>query len=129
MRKRILIIAGTHERENEFSHSVADRLIAIQGEKEPDYTFEGIDGACRGKLWIYSRIAVAKIDKIGETSKEYLETLSQRRLLSLAKFRFEHEGLEFPPSIDSCFGGANQCTSVSQQLIDAAEAEMYTEIL
>ncbi len=127
--KRVLIIAGTHERENEFSHSVADRLIQEYGAKEPDYTFLGVDKARAGKLWLYDEVAVAKIDKIGKTSREYLETLPIDCLTVLAYFKVDHEGLEFSPSIDSCFGNVNQqWTSVTQPMIDASDAGFYIDL-
>lgn len=126
---RVLIIAGTHERENEFSHAVADRLVQEYGAKEPDYTFLGVDKAREGKLWLYDQVAVAKIDKIGETSKEYLETLPIDCLTVLAYLKVDHEGLEFPPSIDSCFGNVNpQWTSVTQPMIDASDAGFYIDL-
>ena len=126
--KRALIVAGTHYRENEFSHSVADRLIDVNGRKEPDHFFEGSDGARQGGLWLYDGVAVAKIDRVDETSLEYLQTLSDDDLVSLAYFKLRLEGCDFPPSIDGRFGNINQWTSVSQQLVDASDAEMYIDL-
>ncbi|MCK5283014.1 MAG: hypothetical protein KAK00_06400 [Nanoarchaeota archaeon] len=126
--KRALIVAGTHHRENEFSHSVADKLIEEYGKKEPDYFFRGSDNARQGRLWLYDGIAVAKIDKVGESSTDYLQTLSHDDLISLAYFKLSHEGCEFPPSIDGRFENINQWTSVSQQLVDASEAAFYIDL-
>lgn len=128
MSKKVLIVVGTHDREDEFSHSVADRLIEEYGKKEPEHTFVGVDSACQGRLWLYEDIAVAKIDRIGKTSAEYLRTLSCDDIVHLVRFKLEHEGCKFPPSIDGIFDGINQWTSVSQQLVDASEANVYLDL-
>lgn len=128
MTNRTLIVAGTHERENEFSHSVADRLISHYGAKEPDHTFVGVDQARQGRLWLYDRVAVGKIDRLGDSSEAYLQTLDKQNLEYLAEFRITHEGLEYPPNIDAEFEGIPQWTSVSQQLVEEAQAEIYLDL-
>lgn len=127
-KKRLLVIAGTHNRENEFSYSAADKLIDKYGAKEPDYVFQGSDGARQGRLWLYDGIAIAKIDKVGETSSEYLQTLSYDELADLTYFKLSEIGCKHPSSIDSRVGNRHQWTSVTQQLIDASNANMYVDL-
>ncbi len=126
--KGVVIVAGTHPRENEFSHAVADRLIAQYGQKEPDHVFMGSDGAREGKLWVYDALAVAKINRLGETSPKYLSTLSRDDLEDLAFFQLSHTGCPLPPSIDDRFENRNQWTSVSQQIVDASNASTYVDL-
>ncbi|MBT3298225.1 hypothetical protein HN385_04825 [archaeon] len=126
--KRILIVAGTHVRENDFSYSVADKLIARYGQKDPDQIFQGIDCARQGRLWLYDGLAVAKIDKVGETSLGYLQTLSREDLIKLSIFKSQHVGCKFPPSICGIFENIAQWTSVSGDLIRVSNANMYVDL-
>jgi len=87
--RKMLVIAGTHTRESEFSHPVADIIIDQYGASvsNPQKEFVGIDEARKADLWDFGKIAVAKIHKIGEPTTDYIAGLPHDRLLYLARFR------------------------------------------
>lgn len=127
--KKVLVIAGTHVRENEYSHAVADKLVEYFGKRLLDFHVKGIDGAREAEVWDYEKLAVAKILKVGETSEEYLRSLDSKDLKRLKDFERKNKDLEFPPGIDSVFGGKkSQWTSVNDEIVDRVKPYFFIDL-
>lgn len=100
---KLLVIAGTHYRENEFSHDVVDRLISHYGGTNPNQEFIGIDKARKAEIWDFKNISVAKIYKIGNPTKTFLDTLTLENLLALTKYKLENQdnGAEYAENFEN----------------------------
>lgn len=128
MTKKALIIAGTHQREIGFSHSVADMIIERHGvsRSNPDRTFVGLDNAREAHMWDFGNIVLAKIIRRGEPSQEYLSNLPVERLLSLAVFKLQNygNGAEYVERFDRDY----QWTSVHDPLIEAVQPSFLFDL-
>jgi len=126
--KKVLVITGTHVRENEYSHAVADRLVEYFGKKSPDFHVKGVDGAREADVWDYENLSVAKISKVGETSEDYLRTLDSEQLIRLAKFKLQDKRNSYP-GIDSIFGGKkSQWTSVNDEIVSTVKPYFFIDL-
>ncbi|MBU1111444.1 MAG: hypothetical protein KJ896_01580, partial [Nanoarchaeota archaeon] len=129
MNSKVLVIAGTHTRENEYSHAVADRLVAHYAAGACDQRFYGIDGAREGELWhLDEQLAVAKIHKVGHSSKEYLRTLEKDELVELADFALRHRKSRTPPGVDSRVGMRGHWTTIHDNLLAATNPSLYIDL-
>ncbi len=128
MSGKLLIIAGTHFRENGFSHSVADLVLEELGlsPDQPQVSYRGIDNAREAELWNLERIAIAKVKKIGEPSREYLKGLSVNELVSLALFKIDNlnNGAEYPEE----FEGRAHNTSVHGWIKSVAKPTLQLDL-
>jgi len=117
--KKLLVIAGTHQRETEFSHSVVDMLIDLEkGSRRPCDTLIGEDEATKAVIWDTARITIAKLYPLGngEPTEDWLKKQTPKRIGYLEDFR-KRCGTYFPPRIAETFGGEGQWTSVHDLLI------------
>ena len=126
---KLLVLAGTHQREIGFSHPTADLVIRKLGGSlsKPDEEVYGIDGARKGELWnLTDKLSVGKIIKIGEPSKKYFETLSYERIKFLAKYK----ALTFGngAEIAETFEHERQWTSVTSPLIDISSPSILFDL-
>jgi len=66
--KKMLVIAGTHRREYDFSHPVADLIVEMHGGSlsRPHDRIEGGDGARRAELWGFGKMGIVKIHDTGK---------------------------------------------------------------
>ncbi len=125
--RKVLVVAGTHNRETGFSHPTADLIISHYGgsASKPQEEFIGIDKARKAELWDFGKIAVAKIQKIGEPAIDYIETLPPDRLFYLARFRIQNmfSGAE----VAETFGQA-QWTSVHDPLLEKSKPSFFFDL-
>ncbi len=126
--EKILVVAGTHYRETGFSYPTADLIIAHYGGSafKPQEEFVGIDKSRKAKLWDFGKIAVAKIEKIGDQSTDYLASLPQERLFWLAVHRLQtrHNGAELAET----FEHESQWTSVHDSVLEATNPLFFFDL-
>jgi hypothetical protein len=129
---KILVIAGTHQREIEFSHPVADLLIAQYGLDEaiPDNTIIGEDNATKALIWNTKNLVIAKLysHENGEPTKEWLDAQPLERLMELNQFKMNCSMQKNPPRIAETFGGEGQWTSVHDPIIKIYQPLFFIDL-
>jgi len=127
---KILVLAGTHQREIEFSHPVADLLLAEYGASKPSARFVGEDNATRAEAYDLGELVVAKLyaHRTGEPSKKWLRRQSPESLLYLARHKLKNGGQERPPRVAEAYGGNGQWTSVHDPLIQTYLPHFFIDL-
>jgi len=113
----LLIIAGTHQREKEFSHSVADLLIKQNNLdiNKPNLEITGNDKATSGLIWESKNLVVAKLYEFGSgiPCEEWLRDQTLTRLVMVFEHKMATKEQSTPPRIAE----EGQWTSVHNSLI------------
>ncbi|MGV8169351.1 MAG: hypothetical protein ACP5N3_04815 [Candidatus Nanoarchaeia archaeon] len=127
---KALILAGTHERENEFSYAVINLLKERYNVTAEPEEFIGIDGARKGELWnINDNISLAKVEKIGPQSEEYLNSLTEEELKSQFIFflrRWSTVNNQYEPAYS--FKNVAHLSSVHNPLFKKSKADFYIDL-
>lgn len=128
MEHKVLVVAGTHQRETGFSHPTADIIISEMGGSptKPGEELVGIDEARKAELWDFGKLAVAKIHKIGEPCRKYLDTLPFERLFYLARHRAYNANSE--AEFAETFENTRQWTSVHWPLLDMINPMFFLDL-
>ncbi|MGV8150303.1 MAG: hypothetical protein ACP5NV_01105 [Candidatus Woesearchaeota archaeon] len=131
-KKKLLIIAGTHQREIEFSHGVADLLLDKHGldKKKPFDKIVGVDMATEANVWINNDIVIAKLHAHGdgEPSTEWQMKQSIETLTRLYIHKINCATQKNPPRIAEAYGGNGQWTSVHDKLIQYNDPLFFIDL-
>jgi hypothetical protein len=119
--KKVLLMAGTHQREVGFSHPVADIILdrLNLNVSKSDETFVGIDGATKADVWDTENLTVAKLYEYGNgrPTIEWLEEQTLDTLVFLTYLKKRCASQIRPPRTAESFGGESQWTSVHEPIL------------
>lgn len=129
MINKAVVIAGTHERETEFSYPVIDLLLKNWNITAKPREFEGEDLARKALVWdVNDSIALAKVVKTGPLSRQYVDQmpikdrLSQIVDLSMSWSPQNH----YEPA--HTHKGIPQWTSVHDAIVKETGADLYFDL-
>jgi hypothetical protein len=126
------LIAGTHQREIEFSHPVADILLSYFGKsfESPSDVKIGVDGATIAKVWNLGNLVVAKLFPYGngEPTLDWVRSQSVERQKYLAGRKVAWSNQKRPPRVAEIYGGEHQWTSVHDPLIKQFQLYFFIDL-
>lgn len=125
---KFTIIAGTHQRENEFSHSLADKLVGKLNLKKTNEFSDEYDTR-KAEVYDSEKIAIAKIHPIRELPREYYETVDEPSLEEYVEKKLMNVLGKFTPAFNAeRFQLKPEWTAVYEKVLQDTNPKFYIDL-